>query len=90
LQIAAAVTHSNVRYVQGEGHSLEFADGSFDPVWLVILLERVSDPAKVLTEMRRVTRQGGRVVACENDVTFRLESSDGQPAGPVKPSDHRW
>jgi ubiquinone/menaquinone biosynthesis C-methylase UbiE len=69
-QIAAAVTHSNVRYVQGDAHRLEFADGSFDLVFARYLLEHVSDPAKVLREMRRVACQGGRVAACENDVTL--------------------
>jgi SAM-dependent methyltransferase len=69
-QIASAVMHSCVRYVQGDAHSLEFDDGSFDLVFARYLLEHVSDPAQVLSGMRRVARQGGRVAACENDVTL--------------------
>jgi ubiquinone/menaquinone biosynthesis C-methylase UbiE len=29
-QMAAAFTHPSVRYVQGDAHSLQFTDGSFD------------------------------------------------------------
>jgi ubiquinone/menaquinone biosynthesis C-methylase UbiE len=69
-QVAAAVAHPGVRYVQGDAHSLEFTDGGFDLVFARYLLEHVSDPARVLGEMRRVARRGGRVAACENDVTL--------------------
>jgi len=69
-QIAAAAKHSNVRYTQGDAHNLEFEAGSFDLVYARYLLEHVSDPARVVSEMRRVTRPGGAVAACENDVTL--------------------
>jgi ubiquinone/menaquinone biosynthesis C-methylase UbiE len=69
-QIAAAVTSANVRYVQGDAHSLEFDDESFDLVYARYLLEHVSAPVDVLREMRRVAREGGRVAACENDITL--------------------
>src|SRR5438132_1183395 len=69
-QIAAAVKAVNVRYVQGDAHSLEFVDESFDLVYARYLLEHVMAPVDVLREMRRVARGGGRVAACENDVTL--------------------
>jgi SAM-dependent methyltransferase len=69
-QIAAAVKDSRVRYVQGDAHRLEFEDGSFDLVYARYVLEHVADPEKVLKEMRRVTRQGGRVAVCENDISL--------------------
>jgi ubiquinone/menaquinone biosynthesis C-methylase UbiE len=69
-QIAAAARHPRVRYIQGDAHHLEFADGTFDLVYARYLLEHVSDPTAVLSEMRRVTRQGGRVAACENDISL--------------------
>jgi ubiquinone/menaquinone biosynthesis C-methylase UbiE len=70
VQIAAAARHPRVRYVQGDAHRLEFDDGAFDLVFARYLLEHVSDPTRVLSEMRRVTRQGGRVAACENDISL--------------------
>jgi ubiquinone/menaquinone biosynthesis C-methylase UbiE len=73
-QIAAAVRHSRVSYVQGDAHHLDFPDGTFDLAYARYVLEHVADPLQVLREMRRVTRPGGRVAACENDVSlFRVD-----------------
>lgn len=69
-QIAAAVSHSRVRHVQGDAHALEFPDATFDVVYARYLLEHVADPERVLREMRRVTKPGGRVAVCENDVSL--------------------
>ena len=66
-QINAAVKIPAVLLVQGDAHQLQFTDGSFDLVYARYVLEHVADPEVVLKEMRRVVRQGGRVVACEND-----------------------
>src|SRR5436190_16207145 len=67
-QIAAAARDSRVQYVQGDAHRLQFGDESFDLVYARYVLEHVADPETVLKEMRRVTRQGGRVAVCENDI----------------------
>ena len=73
-QIAAAVRDQRIRYVQGDAHRLEFDDETFDLVYARFVLEHVADPELVLKEMRRVTRQGGRVVVCENDISvLRLD-----------------
>ncbi|HZL91272.1 MAG TPA: methyltransferase domain-containing protein [Pirellulaceae bacterium] len=69
-QMAAAVQSPRVSYVQGDAHQLPFADGSFDLVYCRYLLEHVTDPERVLREMRRVTRAGGRVAAMENDISL--------------------
>jgi ubiquinone/menaquinone biosynthesis C-methylase UbiE len=69
-QIAAAVKDSRVRYVQGDAHQLEFENESFDLVYARYVLEHVADPETVLKEMRRVTRPGGRVAVCENDISL--------------------
>ena len=69
-QIATAVKTSNLRYIQGDAHRLPFDDGSFDLVYVRYVLEHVADPETVLGELRRVTRQGGRVAACENDISL--------------------
>ena len=69
-QIAAAAKAARVTYMQGDAHHLDFPDGSFDLVYARYVLEHVAAPEKVLSEMRRVTRLGGRVAACENDISL--------------------
>jgi SAM-dependent methyltransferase len=76
-QLAAALRRSSgqavpasVTFRQGDAHSLEFPDASFDLVYARYLLEHVADPERVLREMRRVARPGGRVAVCENDVSL--------------------
>jgi SAM-dependent methyltransferase len=69
-QLAAAPLRPGVTFTQGDAHALDFPDASFDLVYARYLLEHVADPERVLREMRRVTRPGGRVAACENDVSL--------------------
>lgn len=69
-QLAAAIPAPHVRYVQGDALTLPFSDGEFDLVYCRYLLEHVADPARVLAEMRRVARTGGRVAAMENDISL--------------------
>jgi SAM-dependent methyltransferase len=68
-QISAATPAPGVTFRQGDANSLDFPDASFDLVYARYLLEHVADPGRVLREMRRVTKPGGRVGACENDVS---------------------
>ncbi|WP_405012152.1 class I SAM-dependent methyltransferase [Kitasatospora sp. NBC_01539] len=42
---------------------LPFADGSFDAVVANFVINHVEDPVAALAELRRVTRQGGRIAA---------------------------
>src|SRR5512138_1646052 len=69
-QIAAASRSPRVAYEQGDAHHLDFPDASFDLVYARYLLEHVADPGRVLREMRRVTKPGGRVAVCENDISL--------------------
>ena len=69
-QIAAAPAHKRVTFAQGDAHTLDFPDASFDIVYARYLLEHVADPGRVVREMRRVTKPGGRVCVCENDVSL--------------------
>src|ERR1700704_3988146 len=57
-QIAAAATSPRVTYRQGDAHTIDFADASFDLVYARYLLEHVAKPDVVLSEMRRVVRPG--------------------------------
>src|SRR5690348_411278 len=47
-------------HVFGDAKALPFADASFDAVFCLEVLEHVSDPAQVVSEIARVTRPGGR------------------------------
>lgn len=59
---------------QADGHRLPFADESFDAVYCHYLLLWVNDPAQVLSEMKRVTRPGGAVIAlAEPDYAGRID-----------------
>jgi ubiquinone/menaquinone biosynthesis C-methylase UbiE len=49
----------------GDAHQLEFPDQTFDRVFAVLVLVHVDDPVRVLREMVRVTRPGGRIVVHE-------------------------
>src|SRR5215467_3741108 len=69
-QLAAARRAPHVTFMQGDAHSLEFPESSFDLVYARYLLEHVLDPARVVQEMRRVVKPGGRVAVCENDVSL--------------------
>jgi 2-polyprenyl-3-methyl-5-hydroxy-6-metoxy-1,4-benzoquinol methylase len=52
----------DVRLVDGEG-TWELADASFDAVWAGEVLEHVADTAAWLSEIRRVLRSGGSLLA---------------------------
>lgn len=68
-QLAAAPrSPANARFVQGDAHALPFPADSFDVVYCRYVLEHVADPTRVLEEMRRVVRPGGRVLVQENNI----------------------
>jgi ubiquinone/menaquinone biosynthesis C-methylase UbiE len=69
-QLAAAVRCEGLAYVQADAHGLELEDASFDLAYCRYVLEHVGDPVRVLAEMRRVVRPGGRVAAQENDISL--------------------
>jgi phosphatidylethanolamine/phosphatidyl-N-methylethanolamine N-methyltransferase len=53
---------TNVRLLEMDAAALSFADDSFDIVYAPYLISVVPDPVRVVTEMRRVCRPGGRVI----------------------------
>jgi SAM-dependent methyltransferase len=56
---------SNVQFQVGNLTSLPFEANSFDLVFCRFVLVHYSDPLQAISEMSRVTRPGGRVVAYE-------------------------
>jgi len=69
-QIAAARRPAHVDYVQADARYVPFPTDHFDLVYARFLLEHVFDPVAILKEMKRVVRPGGRVAACENDISL--------------------
>ncbi len=49
--------------VMGDGHELPFRDEAFDAVILEAVLEHVREPKRVVSEVHRVLKPGGRVYA---------------------------
>jgi ubiquinone/menaquinone biosynthesis C-methylase UbiE len=83
---AAMVTQARMRskdqdlaieFAAGDAHELEFADGSFAACWSERVLQHLSDPARAVSQMMRVIKPGGRVVAFEPDhSTLVLDATD--------------
>jgi SAM-dependent methyltransferase len=62
------------RLVQGDAHNTPYASGSFDLVICHFLLMWVHDPEVVVTEMARLVRPGGSVMAlAEPDYGGRID-----------------
>ena len=53
---------TNVRLQEMDAGNLSFADDSFDIVYAPYVISVVSDPVKVVNEMRRVCRPGGKII----------------------------
>lgn len=70
----------NVWLQQMNAEHLAFGDGLFDSVFAAYVISTVPDPAKVLAEMSRVCRPGGKIVLLnhfsnENEFVSRLEKT---------------
>lgn len=72
--IEASVHAPGAQLLCADGASLPYADASFDLVFCHFLLLWVKTPRQVLSEMRRVTRPGGAVLAlAEPDYGGRID-----------------
>jgi ubiquinone/menaquinone biosynthesis C-methylase UbiE len=68
-----------IDFVLGDAGCLDYDDESFDCARVDRTLQHIPEPKKVLTEMARVTKSGGRIVAYEPDWgTFAIGSVDRQ------------
>jgi len=59
--ISAEAGLGNIEFVCCDGNTLPFADGSFDFAICTFAFHHLLEPARVLGEMARVVRKGGRV-----------------------------
>jgi ubiquinone/menaquinone biosynthesis C-methylase UbiE len=67
MHAKATVAHRRADFVVGVVEQMPFADGIFDCCLSLLLLQEVRERGPALREMRRVTRKGGVVAACQWD-----------------------
>ena len=72
-KIAIDFGWANTDFYQADGETLPFADEVFDIVSCKLALHYFPHPARVIAEMKRVARRGGRIVMVD-----RVASEDGQ------------
>jgi ubiquinone/menaquinone biosynthesis C-methylase UbiE len=65
---AARERYPDVDVQQATAEELPYADGSFDEVLAQLVVHFMAEPVRGLSEMARVTRNGGVVAACVWDI----------------------
>jgi len=65
LELARARARPNTEFVEGDGAALPFPDASFDLAGTLRTLHHVARPDRVVAELARVTRSGGRVLVVD-------------------------
>jgi ubiquinone/menaquinone biosynthesis C-methylase UbiE len=68
-------------FEQADGERLPFADGAFDAAACISVLGFCDAPDRVLAELRRVLRPGGRLVAASSDEDSRLYNGHDRDLG---------
>ena len=67
----------NIELVKGDALKLEFDDATFDRCRIDRTLQHISEPKKALSEIYRVLKPGGLMLAFDNDwETFTFSCSD--------------
>jgi ubiquinone/menaquinone biosynthesis C-methylase UbiE len=78
-QAASGPAGKRARFERADATNLPFADASFDITASALVLNFISNPARALDEMRRVTRAGGVVAGYVWDFARELS-----PSGPLR------
>jgi SAM-dependent methyltransferase len=65
LALARERAAANATFVEGDATSLSFPDASFDLAGTLRTLHHISRPERVIAEMARVTRPGGRLLVID-------------------------
>jgi ubiquinone/menaquinone biosynthesis C-methylase UbiE len=65
LELARARALPNTEFVEGDGTALPFPDASFDLAGTHRTLHHVAEPERLVAELARVTRPGGRVLVVD-------------------------
>jgi len=86
LNLAWHRLNSRVRFHVGDASRLSWPDGHFDAVVSMNVIHHLRSPVKVVAEMIRVVRPGGRVVLADFDrAGFRIMASMHRMEGRVHP-----
>ena len=64
LDISPKPIDKNIQFVKGDFNSLPFKNDSFDCVLLISSLQYAEEPVKVIKELHRVLKKGGKLYAC--------------------------
>lgn len=66
--------HTNVKFKLGDAHNLPYGSSNFDLVTCIETLEHLENPAKVIEEIRRVSKSHGRVLIGQDtdSLIFRM------------------
>ncbi|MEW2131311.1 methyltransferase domain-containing protein [Streptomyces sp. NPDC005435] len=67
LTMAGRARERGLPCAVADGHQLPFPAARFDGVWADRVLQHVAEPARVLAELLRVVRPGGRVALADPD-----------------------
>jgi ubiquinone/menaquinone biosynthesis C-methylase UbiE len=74
---ARTMPQAGVAFVAADAHAMPFTDAVFAAARVERALQHMTDPLAVVTEMARVVRRGGRIVAMEPDWdTIVVSSAD--------------
>ena len=66
-QLIKSLDIKNVEFRQADLYGLPFEDGVFDSVIVCLVLEHLHHPKQALTELNRVLKKGGTMIAIEGD-----------------------
>ncbi|MGI3228528.1 methyltransferase domain-containing protein [Streptomyces sp. GTA36] len=79
LTMATAMKDAGLGHVVvADGHRLPFRDSCFDGACADRVLQHVEDPARVVAEMSRLVRPGGRVVLADPDYATQVLDIEDQ------------
>jgi arsenite methyltransferase len=72
---------SVLSFLRADGHDLPFSDKAFDAALCINVLEYCRDPVRVLGEIRRVLRPGGRLLVANADEDTRVFNGHDRELG---------
>ena len=80
-RLSAALDPALFTFEQGDGHHLRYADGAFDAAVCISVLAFCAEPLRVLAELRRVRRAGGRLLVASADEDTRFYNGQERALG---------
>jgi ubiquinone/menaquinone biosynthesis C-methylase UbiE len=72
---AEAESLANLDFALGDAHALPFADGALDIAVTSYSLHHMPDPARVISEMARVVKRGGRIGVIDIRASEELQAA---------------